>query len=93
MKPLLVILSLIALTLPAMERQSGTGCGVINIPAGAITNGESMSLAEKQTRAAGPDSEDPGMRAIIQQIADTRKAAAFYNRVSTTPDMQGDETL
>jgi hypothetical protein len=93
MKPLLAVLSLIAFTPPALDKQSGPSCGVIHIPAGAITNRESMSLAEKEGRMQVADIPDPGLRAFSRGIDDGSNAAAFYNRVSNTPEVQEDETL
>jgi len=65
----------------------------VNIPAGAITNGESISLTEKAAWKGASSGIDPALRAFAQLDDDTRNAASFYRRVSNTPPVQEDEAL
>jgi hypothetical protein len=81
----------VAWILPATAGQIGAGCA-ITIPAGAITNSESLSLANNKVwkLASGGD---PALRAFARLTDDIGNADSFYDRVSNAPAAQEDETL
>jgi hypothetical protein len=92
MKPLLTAVLLTAFMLPAPGGQAQTGC-TITIPAGAITNGERLSLGNKKGAREVSPSADPALMAFARLADDFANAGSFYNRVSNTPAVQEDETL